>query len=324
MFAFFSFRKNANNAKLISFSILLILFAGLRSSDSVMDYDNYLDYYNWGSENIEPTFTIISTIVKYLFDNYIFLFITYAIIGVSLKALSIKQLSQLSIFSLAIYVSNFFILHEMTQIRVGVASGLLLLSIKPLFERNWKKFLIICIFASMFHYTAVVIAPLYFLNPKKITKLFWIAIIPFAYLIHFLGINLTSFIGLIPIHGIERLWDIYSSEIDIDQINVFNSVQVLRCLISMYLLFFTDKIVERNKYFPILIKIYVVGIAVFVMFIDMPVISFRISEIFYIVEIILIPFIFYTFNEKRIGYLIPFIIGLFFLYYNLVYIQLIA
>src|ERR1035437_4338069 len=273
---------------------------------------------------IEISFSFIRYLVQHTFDNPVFLFLIYAFLGVYFKFTSIKQLSQLGLISLAIYVSNFYILHEMTQIRVGVASGLLLLSIKTLYERNWKQFLIICIIASLFHYTALVIAPLYFLNPKKISKRLWIAIIPVAYLIHFLGINFSNLIGLIPIPGIQRLWDIYSSEIDIDQINIFNSVQIMRCLIGMYLLYFTDKIVERNKYFPILMKIYVIGIAVFVLFIDMPVISFRISEIFYIVEIILIPFIFYTFNEKRIGYLIPFIIGLFFLYYNLVYIQMIG
>lgn len=325
LYSFSIYYKNENIQKAIFvvFSIFLIIFAGFRSPESVNDYENYVRMYDFGFDYVEPTFKLISNIVRSHFDNYIYLFLIYAIFGVLTKVFSIKYLTEFYLLSLAIYVSNFYILQELTQIRVGVASGILLMMIKPIYDRDWKLFSLLCFVAALFHYTAIILIPIYFLNPHKISKLFWILIIPISYIVHLIGINLSNLVSYIPFENVQRLWDAYTSDPDFENINVFNSVQLLRCLISFYLILFAEKIIANNIYFLILIKIYVIGIISFVLFIDLPVLSFRISELLYIVEILIIPFIIYTTENKFKGYFIVFFIGIFFLYYNLIFAKLI-
>jgi hypothetical protein len=308
--------------------IFLALMAGLRFESVSMDYENYLyAYYNSdGDSRFEPTFTIIVRVVKHTFNNPIFLFIIYATIGVSLKFIAIKQLSKLYILSALLYLSNFFLLHEMTQIRVGIASGILLLCIKPLYERNFKSFFFLVLVAISFHYSSVIILPLWFLTPYSLNRNFYLSIVPLSYIMVVCGLTLGFLIKQLPIEQVQKLYSMYTLQIENgegDVINLFNSLQILRCCILMFLIYSINIIESKNKYAVILIKIYTVALTCFILFSDIPVVSFRISELLSIVEIILIPLLLYVFKEKRIAIFFPICIGLFMLLINLFYIKLI-
>ena len=107
---------------------ILILIAGFRSEEVVRDYVNYVTYFHDRDFlAVEPAFVVISKIIYSLIGPYpIYLFLLFAILGVSFKLIAIKQLTEQWFLSLVIYLSNFFILHEMTQIRAGIASSFLL------------------------------------------------------------------------------------------------------------------------------------------------------------------------------------------------------
>jgi hypothetical protein len=312
----------------IVLGVILFLIAGLRAEGVTRDYENYLYAYNNIdiSSRFEPTFTIIAFFVKYIFNKPIFLFIIYAVIGVSIKFIAIKQLTNLILLSALLYLSNFFLLHEMTQIRVGVASGILLLCIKPLYERNFKRFFFLVVIAVSFHYTAVVILPLWFLKPISLKKKFYLCVIPFVYLLTLNGLTVGFLIEHVPIPQVQSLYSMYQLQIESgegDVINLFNSLQILRCAVLFLLIYFSELLVLKNKYSFLLIKIYTIALACFVLFSDIPVISFRISELLSIVEIVLIPLSIYIFKEKRMASLLPISIGFIMLIINLFYVKLI-
>ena len=56
----------------------------------------------------------------------------------------------------------------MVQIRASVAAGLLMLSFVPLYERKPVRFVITVVCAALFHVSALMILPFYFLNTKSI------------------------------------------------------------------------------------------------------------------------------------------------------------
>ena len=176
----------------IFIGILLFFISGFRAVGIDRDYYNYINLYEENKDSwsflIEPSFILISKFVKTCFNsNVTFLFVLFALIGVSTKMYAIKQLSEFWSLSLLLYISYSFILQDMTQIRVGVAAGFILLSIEPLYERKFWKFLIFSICAILFHYTALIIILLWFLNPTKINVKLYGLIIILVYLI-----NLTS------------------------------------------------------------------------------------------------------------------------------------
>ena len=127
------------------------------------DYQNYTDiFYGINTKVVEPAIILISSAIQTVSYNPIFLFIVFALIGVILKFIAIRQLTELWFLSGAMYICYYFMYHEMIQIRAGVVSGLLLLAVKPVYERNWKVFVSLCLLGLTFHISALLIAPLGF------------------------------------------------------------------------------------------------------------------------------------------------------------------
>lgn len=324
--AFLPTNDNDAYKLLFAFFGILLFFTAAFRGDGDFDYSGYVYMLHRNdSFTVEPTFVLFSYIINEFLDgNSIYLFIFYAILGVSFKMFAIKQLTELWFLSVVIYVSNFFVLHEMTQIRAGVASGLLLMCIKPLYERNLKVFLLLSSLAFLFHFSAIIFFPLWFLGdqPKK-KWLFWA--IPLSYGAYFAGINLIT---EIPIPGIQEKIIMYQKMRELDpndvvQTNVFSFVFLAKVVIFYFLLYKYDLVHSHNKYFPILMKIYSLSLVAYLVFTSLPAFSSRINELFGVVDIILIPLLFYIFKPVYFSKAIVVFIGLCLLLIVLFYSKLI-
>jgi hypothetical protein len=281
---------------------LLVVFAGFRGNIG-NDYEIYTGYYNMinFSSNevlVEPSYIVISHLVHSLFNNILYVFIIYAILGVGITFLAIKKISEFQIFSILVYFSYSFLVHEMTQIRAGVASGLFLLSFPAIKERKLKTFLLFIGIAALFHYSILIVLPFYFLNTKKINFVYYF-LIPIAYIIYFSQINISSLLQFINIEYIVIKFGLYKSMNK--QINVFNAYQLLRvCLIGLFL-WKWSLLQTANEYGVLFIKFYIFSAFAFVIFADIPDFGFRISEVFGIVDFMLIPLLISMFKNKIIG-----------------------
>jgi hypothetical protein len=323
----FCFEKKADNRIIFYYfiGVVLILVAGLRSEDICRDYNTYRTYYedikNGGNHFFaEPTFVLITLITP----RIEWLMLIYATLSITIIFVGIKRLTEFYFFSILIYFSTGFIMHEMTQIRVGVAAALLLLCIEPIFSRNFIKFLIISLIAASFHFSALIILPFYFFRPNKFNILIFSLIIPASYLLHILGIHLTSLLYLFPIGGDvhqKLMMQIQSMTATgkIAPINVFNIIQLLRIVLIAVLIWKSSLLQNSNKYFNILVKIYIFSVASFVLFADIPVFSFRISELLGVVEIILLPMIIYLIRQKILAYFLCFLFAFGALYMAIIY-----
>lgn len=189
------------NSFFVLSGVLLFLIAGFRSDDVTNDYTGYVDYYNdvinHSFSRVEPSFIYIAEFVDLIFHDVLFLFVIYAILGICFKYIAICTLSHYKLHSVFIYFCSFFLILEMTQIRAGVATGLVLLCIKPIRERKIFPFLFFSLLAFFFHFSALIILFFYFLNGDYINKKVYFALIPLGYFMYFFNINLffswTSF-----------------------------------------------------------------------------------------------------------------------------------
>ncbi len=324
------YKKEPSLIILISIGFLLILTAGLRGSRVDRDYENYeMLYSNYKQISIllvEPTFVLVSSIVKNLFqNNIVFLFLIYAFMGVTVKFCAIKQLSQFCYLSVLIYLSNYFLLHEMTQIRGGVAAGFLLFCIKPIYDRNLLKFLFFLTLALCFHYSSIVFLPFYFLSSKKINVLLYLSILIVTYVLHFLNIHFTSLFYLVPADNLQFKLEANKKLIENnlqEGVNVFNLLQVMRILFSFFFLWKRDLIQAENKYFIIMLKIYFFALCAMVIFSDIPTFAVRTSELLAVVEIILFPMIIYTIRERKVASIFTIMLSLGLFCTNLFYTKL--
>ena len=300
--------------------------AGFRDSTVDRDYHVYLFYWQLRQVNVEISFVILKNFLKnYLNLPFATLLITYAILGVTTKLIGIKRISPFFYLSCLVYFSHYYLLHELTQIRAGVATGFFLISLYYLYERNAKCFIFFILCAGFFHYSAFIALPLWFIRKDAKNIYIYTLLIPIGYILHFTGGDVFS---SIPIPYIQDKAEVYQQLQDLsigdaDKINVFNYMFLSKIGILLILLLNAKKIYLHNKYIYLLLKIYAISLAAFPGLSAVPASAFRVQEFLGIVEIILVPMIVYLFRMRIIGYLVVIIIALGYLMLNLYYNKLI-
>lgn len=302
------------------FCVFLIFFAAFRPEYVDRDYAAYEYWFNIeDSLHVEISFSYISSLIKKLNGNLITLFILYAILGVGIKFYALKIYSKYVFSSVVVYIGYLYNLQDLTQIRAGVSSAILLLSIKFIVERRLYYFLFCWILASLFHYSAFFIVFFYFIDYKRINKLYYIIAIILSYLLLFIIKNPIEIItGYLPLFVQAKMM---GYEYDAGSgLNIYNAWQLLRCLVAVVLILNIDIISARNKYFIIFLKLYVFGICSFILLSFNPVFSSRISDLFFISDLIIFTGFIYMFKQKIIGKIITIILSALFLYMNIAYI----
>ena len=119
--------------------------------------------------------------------------------GVGLKLLAIRKTTEFTFLSLAIYISFYFCIHEMTQIRTGILSGMFLLSIPLIAEGKRKWALLMILAGACFHVSGLALIPLLLLNNKELKgkrRIFWCSIIPIGYAIYFIGVGVMMMLDI--------------------------------------------------------------------------------------------------------------------------------
>lgn len=299
---------------------LLVIIAAARETGFDHDSLNYeYLFQNSGSWNVglvvEFSYILICNILKFFWNDVHGVFFVYACIGVLVKFKAIRSLSPIYFLPIVVYLGNFFMLHEMTQIRAGVASAFFLLSLKPLSDgRRWQAFACIVV-AIFFHYSAAMLLPVLLFGNKELSdrgRLFLALLIPLGFVFYF--VNYTVSVS-IPIPFIGDKLNTYQTLRDKgimgnQGINPFSLIYLAQMAIYLYCIYFYHTIRHFNKYITILLKVKAISIMALFLFSDFHVMASRVNELFGVVDIILYPCIYFTVRQKYIGRLVVIVIGL--------------
>lgn len=321
--------KNISNFIYVLCGLVLVLIAGLRSPGIDNDYYVYRNYWQTNNlkDEVETSFISIKNFMKFILNtNFQSFLLLYAFMGVTMKLIAIKKLSPLLWASLLIYFSHYFLLHEFTQIRIGVATGFLLLSLYYLADKRYVIFYIFALLAIYFHQSCffIILFPL-FSNTRKNLNIY-LCIVPVGYVLYFFNtyLNLN-----IPIPYLQDRIEIYekatkSGFLKDETTNVFNVLFLFRIFILYVLFIYSKKISMYYSKIYLLLKIYTISLFVFLYLSKIPVFAFRIQELLGVVEIILFPcFLFIFANKFRfIGVLSVWIIALVFFLMDIFYVKL--
>lgn len=307
--AYYSLQRNVDISLYRTFHLLLfaflVVFSTFRNGDILPDYTNYLKFFHSNNTDfhIEPSFYVIKSIAKaFSGENQYTLFFIYALLGIGTKYYAITKYSPYVMYSLCIWVSSAYIVQDMIQIRASVAGGLLLIII-PLIERR-KLYMagLLTFIAFLFHNSAIIFIPIFFLNSKSINWKFWTICYFILLAINLTGINfykyLNQLINIIPTGLInERISKYLVREYAMgDKINMFAPyimLQTITCFGSMYMI---NKLKEHSSISILLVKTSFIGI--FIYNLAIPGVSIRLSNLLSTVTIFLYPLILKWFPDK--------------------------
>jgi hypothetical protein len=172
----------------------------------------------------------------------------------------------------------------MIQIRAAVASGLCLLSIKYIVERNLKIFALLILIAMFFHNSAIVFAPFYLLKRDSVYKPFYSLILPISLILFLMGLKIGYVVQYISIESVQRYLSYIGDERF--QESTIGPIWFSRAFIAILCVLRIAKIQKQYPYACVVLKIWIFAIAAYVLFMDVPAMSGRISELLNITQIL--------------------------------------
>lgn len=306
-------RNFSSNLKDVIFYFLLLpllIFCALRGNID-RDHQNYINIYYYIVNNvnylIEPSFYFLSYISKWLSDGPILLFVMYALLAVPLKLYTLKKYSILPIISIFVYFCNYYFLHEMTQVRVGVSVALAVIGITFWIKKEKSLFCFFIFLAFLFHYSALVFLVVPFLPSRRVTRkelLVYFLILCISYILYFSNFGLARIFSYIPIGFVQEKFTAYQLKAemgDVSAVNVFNVMQILKILVVFLVYFFVPKSYHNNDFFNVMFRFYIFSCVSLVALFDIPAFSIRMSELFGFSEVFILPYLMYVSRKKLVG-----------------------
>lgn len=304
--------------------IVLILYSSLRPIGFDRDSPNYeMMFMNPDAKesviSVEPSFLWISKICSYLVQDVRPVIVIYALLGVILKMCAIKKYTPLFFLPLVIYFGNFYYLHELTQIRAGIASAFFLLSVPYIAQGKRFIALLLMLTACLFHYSALSLLPLLLLNNNPLGRKMKIAvamIVPMCFVLYFLGLDLLTSVPIPYVTDKVEAYKALSEYGPVEKNSILNPFPLMKMVVLLYFLYFSETISKYVPYIHILIKILACSLFVYFAFSSITIFSTRISELYGIIEIVAYPCIVFTIRPKFVGKLLVCIMAIIEMVFN--------
>lgn len=305
--------------KMVLYAILgfaMIMIAGTREVGSTPDTISYEEMYYAKDGDLmvllrEPSFGFIVTLLHSFGLGINALFFAYAILSIPIHLSVFWRMSRIPLLTLTIYISYYYMMHDMVQIRAGVASGLFLWAIYFYVEKKKLWTLAFILMGTLFHYSAIAGLVIFFCNDKlpRWQKYVLYAIVPVGIVAYFTHFDIST---LIPdeLGGYKLMKYREMSERGDEekqagwkfQINILIWMNIVLYYASIY---YHDYLKERFKYTTVAIKLQAVGF-LFLFFVNAlsAVVGNRMNDYFSVVSVLLWTGSYYAFYPQIVSKII--------------------
>lgn len=153
-------RRRVNRITIISI-MWLVLFEGLRWEIGT-DWDSYYVVFTYDEEHhMDVGYLFLNRLIKYFTSNYTVFVLTITLFVYCVMFIAIRKYSPNALMSLCIYYCSMVGLWGCN--RQILAAMICILSLKFIQERRLMLFMMTVFFACLFHKTAIIFIPAYFL-----------------------------------------------------------------------------------------------------------------------------------------------------------------
>lgn len=301
---------------------IMILIAGMREVGSTPDTLEYEEMY-YSKDNTlmallrEPSFDIISSILHAFSLGINGLFFAYAFLSIPIHLSALWKLSKMPFLTLTLYISYYYMMHDMVQIRCAVASGLFLWAVYFYVEHKKLYTLLFILLGTFFHYSAIAGLAIFLLGNgfPKWQRYILYAIVPIGIVVYFTHFDIFS---LIPDEwgGLKLMKYRTMREKGMDdelagwkfEINILIWMRIVLYYCCIY---YHDYLVKHFKYTTIAIKLQGLGFC-FLFFVNAlsQVVGNRMNDYFSVASILLWTASVYAFVPMIIGKIVNNIISI--------------
>ena len=319
---------------LITISFLfLVFFAGFRSNE-FGDYCTYKYFFLDSPDLVQYLynpflfhrhtdfgFQMLINFSKVFSSNVILMFFITALLSVSIIFFCIRKMSPYIFVSVIIYFSHMYLLKDLAQIRSGLASAFVLLSIYLVANKNIRSGVVSIVIGSLMHLSAIPTLIYVFFHKIEISKFLWICFLMISILVTAINLDdivfqIFSQLNLLPL----KFYVYYqqsSMSINNYDLGIFSNIATVKyLLVSLVSIFLYDQLNNKYNFFKPAFILYIFGTAWIIIFNDFSIFAARIASIFTVGEIILIPMIISVIQQKNIAKIVFLVIFASIFYYN--------
>ena len=322
-------KSQINNIFIFAILIWLIFIAGFRGAI----YGDYCTY--WNFYQISPSLTdyffrsaeipgdvsteliynlLFPMFTKVFLDSHVFYFTFVAAVAISINIFMLKKMSPLVFLSLLIYFSHVFLYKELQQIRSGLSSSLILLSIYFLSQRRIPSYTGTYIFASLIHTSALIsilgVLSKFIFSLFKQKKTIMVFALAFAIFLSIINVPLSVLFLLESYVPFPAKYFVYKDTIggagstNFYSIGIFSNITTLKYIFfSLFSIIYFDELNKKNKYFKYAFFFYFTGTLWIIAFSDFAIIATRIASMLTVSEIILLPMFIILFKQKGFAFI---------------------
>lgn len=168
---------------LMAICIVLAFLAGNRDiswADTEVYVMSFLDYtptlsdltqYSQPFGYAEMGFYYIGVVVKTFTSNVTVYFIVVALLSFFFLYKAFNKYCFYPVLGVCTYISRFYLARNFMQIRAGLAYAIILIAVQYITNRDWKRYFAWVFVAYLFHHSAIIAVPLYFLCMIDIKKI---------------------------------------------------------------------------------------------------------------------------------------------------------
>lgn len=279
----------------LTVGLLLIIISGIRDTsigtDTVM-YKRIFNEANWHNFlclRYEKGFLLFVILSKKILNNFNFFLLCYSIFFIFLTLYPIKKYyNSYGVIILYLFVCIIFFRISFNAMRTGIANAILIIGYPFIKEKKYFKFILIVIFASLFHYSSLLGLLLLFSNRIKkenriyIIILYTIAILSMMFKLDKIAMNML-------INSVSGYYKHYFSNLNdpkgVSFGMIFYFVVIVYCLIRY------DNLSKRVPFFEIILTSIMVTNLSMLFFNSYTAFSDRISLVFKTPIYLLLPYI---------------------------------
>ena len=237
---------------------------------------------------------------KLIANNYSFFVFIFFAVSFYLKYKVIKKYSPDIFLSLIIYFYTIFLIYDVNGIRQGMAMAIVLFSLSSILDKKLLLFIFLIIIASLFHISAILFFPFYWLSKIKVHKRIMIIIMAISFFI-FIPIQsiLENSTIIQPLLVLDRFshYSAYLNNAAGRDISFLSLAIFQRIFTFSLFYFYFNKLKIDDNFKTLLFNGYFISIIVFIFFSFSTEFASRLSFYFKALEIIIIPIIVFSQNK---------------------------
>ena len=293
---------------LMTICFVLIFLAGFRDfswADTSVYATSFSDYtptiaeltqYSKPFGYSEMGFYFIGVLVKTFTSSVTIYFFVIASVSFFFLYKAFNKYCLYPIFGVCAYISRFYFARNFIQIRAGLSYAIILMAVQYITNRDWKRYFAWVFIAYLFHHSAIIAVPLYFLCLINIKKWHIVVGICVAFMIAAFYSNVVR--SLVADSSSDLSVETYVTEEYQRDWGLSNPMIYFQTFLLMVYTFTENRMRLTTLHYYTIRNAYFYSTLILITLSCYTALSGRTSSMFATLEMVIIPSIAYSFMKK--------------------------